>query len=232
MDSLISTESLTQALLPFVVGFATLAATVFAMFAFILNRMRKIIEKQDAEKVEISADREKTVEKLRVREDEMHLMRRELADMKEELKARDTRLDEMSKQMTELIVRANRQDEEIARLRGEQESDRKFYQGKIDAEVAARQRSDVERTKLEGQLAAANIERDAMARRLEDQTKLYTAQMSEMDLRRKQLEQSIPDRVSTATAPLSARVDELTRTNSALETRIQELEKRGVDSDA
>lgn len=232
MDSFLSPDALTQALLPLAVGFATLAATVFAMFAFILNRMRKIIEKQDAEKAEISTDREKTVEKLRVREDEMHVLRRELADMKEDLKARDIRLDEMSRQMTELIVRANRQDEEISRLRGEQESDRKFYQGKIDAEVNARQKSDVERIKLEGQLAAANIERDAMARRLEDQTKLYTVQMSEMDLRYKQLEQSIPERVSTATAPLSARVDELTRTNSALETRILELEKKGTDPDA
>lgn len=239
MNDLLSPEAIGQALVPFVVAFVSLAVSVFTGFVFLNNRNRKEINRVDQRNVELTAENEKFRQDLRDKEDDLHAMRRELDDLRVKLDERDRRLELLTVQLTELSGRATKLEDRLSDMQGLLESERKFAQGRIDAESIARQKAELKATQLQSQVDVLRTEKDALAQRLEDQALAHRSQIEMLQQTTARLESesrllsaSIEDRVRSATLKLVEQIEGLKQEREALERRVKELESKGADPDA
>lgn len=239
MGDLLSPELITQALGPFVIAFASLAVSVFTGFLFLNNRNKREINRVDARNVELTTENEKVREDLRVKEDTLHAMRRELDDLRAKLDERERRLDLLTQQFTALNERATKLEDRITDTQNLLESERKYAQGRVEAESGARQKAELKATQLEAEVKILRTEKDALAQRLEDQATTHKAEMAALQAQTARLESesrllaaSIEDRVRTATRPLVDQIEGLKHEREALEQRVKELESKGTDPDA
>lgn len=239
MNDLLSPEAIGQALVPFVVAFVSLAVSVFTGFVFLNNRNRKEINRVDQRNVELTAENEKFRQDLRDKEDDLHAMRRELDDLRVKLDERDRRLEMLTAQLTELSGRATKLEDRLSDMQGLLESERKFAQGRIDAESGARQKAELKATQLQSQVDVLRTEKDALAQRLEDQALAHRSQIEMLQQTTARLESesrllsaSIEDRVRSATLKLVEQIEGLKQEREALERRVKELESKGADPDA
>ena len=239
MNDLLSPEAIGQALVPFVVAFVSLAVSVFTGFVFLNNRNRKEINRVDQRNVELTAENEKFRQDLRDKEDDLHAMRRELDDLRVKLDERDRRLEMLTAQLTELSGRATKLEDRLSDMQGLLESERKYAQGRIDAESMGRQKAELKATQLQAQVDILRTEKDALAQRLEDQTTAHRSQIEMLQQTTARLESesrllsaSIEDRVRSATQKLVEQIEGLKQEREALERRVKELESKGADPDA
>jgi len=239
MNDLLSPELINQALIPVLFAFGSLVASVFTGFLFLNNRNKKEINRVDARNVELTTENERFREDLRMKEDTLHAMHRELDDMRNKLDERERRLDMLTQQFTALNARAAKLEDRITETQALLESERKYAQGRVDAESMARQKAELKATELQAEVKVLRTEKDALAQRLEDQSGLHKAeitvlreQTARLETESRLLAASIEDRIRTVTGPLVTKIEVLTKEREALETRIRELETKGVDPDA
>lgn len=239
MNDLLTPELINQAVIPILFSFGSLVISVFAGFLFLNNRNKKEINRVDARNVEITTENEQFREDLRVKEDTLHALRRELDDLRAKLNERESRLDLLTQQFTALNDRATKLEDRITETQNQLESERKFAQGRVDAESGARQKAELKATELQAEVKVLRMEKDALAQRLEDQANLHKAEMAalheqtaRLETESRMLSASIEDRIRTVTAPLVAQIEALKSERAALENRICELETKGTDPDA
>lgn len=232
-------ESLGNALVPIVGALVLLAATVLGAFTMLTRRTDKEIKRVDERNVELTTENEVLREQFRLSQDERHTMKRELDDIRKERDMLMARLDGLGQQLTDALTRIGKQEDRLTALQGELESERRFSQGRIDATEGARQKAELKAVQLEAEVRTLIVQKDALAQRLEDQAVAHKAEMemlkaqaAKLEAESRLLSKSIDDRVRTATEAatreLRQELDKIVKERGHLESRLHELESKGV----